>query len=117
MTNKDNGDRGREFVKSVLKFCADIEREIDFNLRNGFDVTVNQLLSLEQAIAQELNRLPITEREILYSFYVEGLRWVQIARRVNYSVTVCKDIRNRGLDKLANHFFQNAIIADYNYPE
>ena len=75
-----------------------------------------QLGALKAAILHELNGLPLHQKTILYDFYIKGLQWVQISGRVNYSATQCKNLRNRGLEILAQNFNGNDLIKNFNYP-
>ena len=75
-----------------------------------------RLEKLKSEIIQELNKLPYTQKSILYDYYIKRLQWVQITTRIHYSGTQCKKIRNRGLDNLAKHFSENGLIKNFNYP-
>ena len=77
---------------------------------------IENLAALNAAILQELNKLPLTQKSILYDFYIQGLQWVQISVRVHYSETQCKKIRNRALDNLTKYFSKNELIKNFNYP-
>lgn len=82
------------------------------DLRGG----IEQLSTLKAAILQELNKLTLPQKNILYAFYIQGLQWVRISAQVNYSETQCKKIRNRALDNLAKHFDKSERIRNFNYP-
>ncbi|MDR1631214.1 MAG: hypothetical protein LBS36_13535 [Oscillospiraceae bacterium] len=75
-----------------------------------------QLYELKDAILRELNKLPLLQKTILYDFYIRGFRWVQVSRRVHYSATHCKKIRNHAVDNLARQFSKNELIKKFNYP-
>jgi len=75
-----------------------------------------RLGKLKTAILQEINKLSLSQKSILYDFYIQGLQWVQIAARIHYSETQCKKIRNRGLDNLAKQFIKIPLIVNFNYP-
>ena len=77
---------------------------------------IEQLERLEAAIITELCKLPLLEKNILTYFYFDNFKWVQIAKRVNYSETQCKKIRNKALDKLGVLFDQNELIKNFSYP-
>ena len=82
----------------------------------GLRTDVERLAALKAAVLQELNKLPLQQKSIVYDFYIQGLQWVQISARVHYSATQCKKIRNRGLDSLAAYFADNDLIKNFNYP-
>ena len=77
---------------------------------------IEQVTKLKVAILQELNKLPLLQKSIIYDFYITGLQWVQISSKVHYGTTQCKKIRNRGLDNLAQYFNKNDLIKKFNYP-
>ena len=152
----------RERVKSILRFCRDIDGEIKHNAKiiqdyedryylpgggtldgmprskyktssptetvalsipdfvRGEVCSLNeqneQLGNLKAAIMQEINKLSLHQKTILYDYYIRGMQWVQISTRIHYGTTQCKKIRNRGLDNLANNFSKIPLIANFNYP-
>lgn len=83
---------------------------------NKLNSEIEQLERLEAAILTELCKLPLLEKNILTYFYFNNFKWVQIAKRVNYSETQCKKIRNKALDKLGVLFDQNELIKNFSYP-
>jgi len=87
-----------------------------YTAMQGIREDIERLAALKAAILTELDKLPLTHKNILYYFYIKGLQWVQISVRVNYSLTQCKKIRNRGLGFLAKHFAENDLIKNFNYP-
>ena len=88
---------------------------ISGEMRN-LEAHIERLAELKAAILQELNKLPLCQKSILYDFYIKGLQWVQISVRVNYSPTQCKNIRNSGLDILGHYFQKNQAIKNFTYP-
>lgn len=77
---------------------------------------IAKLERLEAAILTEICKLPLLEKNVLTYFYLNSFKWVQIAKRVNYSETQCKKIRNKALDKLGVLFDQNELIKKFSYP-
>ncbi len=96
---------------AVLNIPDSASRKMD-ELRSE----IGQLENLQAAILTELCKLPLIEKNVLTYFYFKGMQWVQISRRVNYSETQCKKIRNRGLEKLGGFFDQNELVKNFNYP-
>lgn len=83
---------------------------------NDLRAEIELLGKLQTAILTEIGKLPLLEKNILTYFYFNNFKWVQIAKRVNYSETQCKKIRNKALDKLGVLFDQNELIKNFNYP-
>lgn len=77
---------------------------------------IKQLGKLKAEILTEICKLPLVEKNILTYFYFKGFQWVQISKRVNYSETQCKKIRNKALEKLGGIFDKNEIVKNFNYP-
>jgi hypothetical protein len=135
----------RKRVIEILRYYRNIDETIDLNrriikslqdasifMRCGgahanapqIDETVRiyesankRLGNLKIEIAVELNRLPLRERKVIYEFYICNHRWEQISKQINYGVTVCKKIRNSGLDRLGEHFTRNKTILRHEYPK
>ncbi len=95
---------------TVLNIPAHISRRMEL-LRSE----VERLASLKTAILAEIDKLPLVEKNIIDFFYFKGLQWVQISSRVHYSVTQCKKIRNRALEKLGGFFDQNGLVKNFNH--
>jgi len=72
-----------------------------------------RLNNIKNEITKEYNKLPFLQKKIIYEFYIQGIHWVSISVRIHYSVTQCKNIRNRGLDKLTRLFSQNTVISEF----
>jgi len=64
------------------------------------DKTKFETAEAEAQIINALIPLPYIEKNIIYSFYMRGDKWLQISDLSNYSATQCKNIRNRALDAL-----------------
>ncbi len=76
---------------------------------------IKQFGKLQAAILTEVCKLPLVEKNILTYFYFKRFQWVQISRRINYSETQCKKIRNKALEKLGGFFDENVLIKNFNY--
>ena len=79
-------------------------------------VSNDRLSRLKKEILNEFNKLPYLQQIIIYDFYIVGHQWVQISKHVHYSIAQCKNIRNRGLDRLADYFSSNKTIFKYCFP-
>lgn len=128
----------REGVIQVLKYYTKIDKEVQFNSRiindlkdayNKEDVhdqvlkTINelqnkneQLFRLKMEILKELNTLDITQKTILFEFYIHQEKWVQVIDKVNYCERQCRRERNKAVKKLSEKFANNKLIREYQYP-
>ena len=81
-------------------------------LRKKYKDQTKLLERLYKEIMEEIGRLSYRERKVIYSFYIEDLRWEKIAPGF-YSIRQCKNIRNIALDKLIKQFKSNSTIQRY----
>lgn len=81
-------------------------------LRQKYKDQTKLLEKLYREIMEEIGRLSYRERKVIYSFYIEDLRWEKIAPGF-YSIRQCKNIRNIALDKLIKQFKSNSTIQRY----
>lgn len=96
---------------AVMNIPDSVRRKMD-----ELNSEIERLERLQVAILTELCKLPLLEKNILTYFYLNNFKWVQIAKRVHYSETQCKKIRNKALDKLGALFDQNKLIKNFSYP-
>ena len=75
------------------------------------------LYQVKRAIRQELSKLPYEQKAVIFMFYLEGIKWVQISARIHYSERQCRNIRRCALAVLGRRFLSNKIIAEYVFPE
>ena len=97
-------------ANTAINIPKDISEEV-----REISERLEKLPNLKIAILQELSKLPLLEKSILYDFYISNFSWVRISGRVHYSVTQCKKIRNRGLDSLKRQFAENSTITNFDF--
>ena len=78
-----------------------------------YEAKVQQLQALKAQILQEVSRLKLKEKRIIFDFYMHNLKWEQVAVRNHYSERQCKNIRNTALKSLAPKFSGNSVIVNY----
>lgn len=83
---------------------------------NELNSEIERLERLQAAILTEIGKLPLVEKRIVTYFYFKSFQWVQISNKVHYSVTQCKKIRDRALEKLGIFFDKNYLVKNFNYP-
>lgn len=79
----------------------------------GYEAKVQQLQSLKAQLLQEISRLKLKERRIIFDFYIHNLKWEQVAVRNSYSERQCKNIRDNALATLSQRFEKNQIISQF----
>ena len=96
----------------VLNVPASVQQTISsMNQEN------RKLAEIKGHILSELNGLNYHQKAVLLAFYIDGLQWVQISERLNYSPRQCRNIRDDGLDALGKRFSRNKAISRYRFPE
>ena len=75
--------------------------------------TEKQLQSLKAQLLQEISRLKLKEKRIIFDFYIHNLKWEQVAVRNSYSERQCKNIRDNALATLSQRFEKNQIISQF----
>ena len=59
-----------------------------------YEAKAQQLQALKAQILQEVSRLKLKEKRIIFDFYMHNLKWEQVAVRNSYSERQCKNIRD-----------------------
>ena len=74
---------------------------------------VHVLQRVKSQILQEVSRLKLKEKTIIFDYYIYGMKWEQVAERNHYSDRQCKNIRDTAVDKLAERFGNNEFIREF----
>ena len=74
---------------------------------------VQQLQNLKAQMLQEISRLKLKEKRIIFDFYIHNLKWERVAERNAYSERQCKNIRDNALETLSQRFGKNQIISQF----
>lgn len=105
----------------ILKFYRQINGEIAtcksvFHEDGGaeeYKRKVENLQKLKTQILQEVSRLNLKEKTIIFDYYIHGMKWEQVAEQNNYSARQCKNIRNTAIKKLSERFENNSCIKEF----
>ena len=111
----DGLPHGKGSTSNTTEKAALAVNESDRTAMRGLEERAAQLAELKAAIVCEINKLPFSQKSILYDFYISGYQWVRISIKIRYSATQCKKIRNCGLDNLARQFVGIPIIQKFIY--
>ena len=74
---------------------------------------VKTLQRLKAEVLQEISRLKLKEKTIVFDYYIHGMKWEQVAERNHYSDRQCKNIRDTAVAKLADKFQNNDFIKGF----
>lgn len=78
-----------------------------------YEEKVENLQKLKSQILQEISRLKLKEKTIIFDFYIYGMKWEVVAERNHYSDRQCKNIRDTAAEKLAEKFKNNSCIEEF----
>lgn len=78
-----------------------------------YEEKVRVLQKLKSHILQEISRLKLKEKTIIFDYYIYGMKWEQVAERNHYSDRQCKNIRDTAVEKLAEKFQNNDFIREF----
>lgn len=78
-----------------------------------YEEKVRKLQKMKSQILQEISRLKLKEKTIIFDYYIYGMKWEQVAERNHYSDRQCKNIRDTAVEKLAEKFQNNDFIREF----
>lgn len=78
-----------------------------------YEEKVENLQKLKSQILQEISRLKLKEKTIIFDFYIYSMKWDVVAERNHYSDRQCKNIRDAAVEKLAEKFKNNSYIEEF----
>lgn len=78
-----------------------------------YEEKMQQLQNLKAQMLQEISRLKLKEKRIIFDFYIHNLKWERVAERNAYSERQCKNIRDNALETLSQRFGKNQIISQF----
>ena len=113
-------------VIELLEYYKDIDGEVSiyrkiitdltdqyYNPIREYEEKVQQLQNLKAQMLQEISRLKLKEKRIIFDFYIHNLKWERVAERNAYSERQCKNIRDNALETLSQRFGKNQIISQF----
>lgn len=109
----DGQPKGKNHISRPVESAAmNIPDYVRRDMRE-YEEKVNALQKLKSQILQEVSRLKLKEKTIIFDYYIHGMKWEQVAERNHYSGRQCKNIRDAAVEKLAEKFQNNAIISGF----
>lgn len=74
---------------------------------------IRELQKVKVEILKEVSRLKLQQKNVIFGFYFQKMKWEQVAERTHYSERQCKNIRNAAVEKLLQEFGKNKILTEY----
>lgn len=78
-----------------------------------YEAKVSYLQRAKSQILQEISRLNLKEKTIIFDYYIYGMKWEQVAELNHYSDRQCKNIRDAAVEKLAAKFQNNDFLKGF----
>lgn len=106
----------RGMAGAIIKRTEDVAMEIPNEIRGEireYEERIRELRELKTKILREVSRLNLKEKSIIFDFYINGLKWKQVAERNGYSERQCKNIRDAAVEKLAKYFGNSNTILRF----
>ncbi|MDE6908766.1 MAG: sigma-70 family RNA polymerase sigma factor [Lachnospiraceae bacterium] len=109
----DGQPKGQYHISRPVESAA---LNIPESLRGDMEKYEEKVCVLQEAksqILQEISRLNLKEKTIIFDYYIHGMKWEQVAERNHYSDRQCKNIRNAAVVKLVVKFQSNAFLREF----
>jgi hypothetical protein len=68
------------------------------------EAEIERLQTLRSAIFNAFKILPYYQKQVVWYYYIDGKRWAWVARKVGYSDTQCRNIRDKAVVTLGGIF-------------
>lgn len=109
----DGQPKGQNHISRPVENAAmNIPDDIREDMKN-YEEKVRVLQRVKSQILQEISRLKLKEKTIIFDYYIYGMKWEQVAERNHYSDRQCKNIRDTAVDKLAEKFGNNEFLREF----
>ena len=109
----DGQPHGKNHISNVVEERAIITPDYVREDIRRYKERIESLQRLKSQILQEVSRLKLKEKTVIFDYYIYGMKWEQVAERIHYSDRQCKNIRDEAVKKLAERFDKNADIAHF----
>ncbi len=112
----DGQPKGQNHISRPVENAAMNIRDYVREDMKDYEEKVCRLQRMKSQILQEISRLKLKEKTIIFDYYIYGMKWEQVAERNHYSDRQCKNIRDTAVEKLAEKFQNNDYIREFKKP-
>ena len=109
----DGQPGGKNHISSPTENAALNIPDYVHEIMREYTERIDTLQRLKSQILQEVSRLKLKEKTIIFDYYIYGMKWEQVAERIHYSDRQCKNIRDAAVEKLAEKFERNTEIKGF----
>ncbi|MBB6218011.1 DNA-directed RNA polymerase specialized sigma subunit [Anaerosolibacter carboniphilus] len=110
-------DYSREKIGQTFKINHPVEEEVIHRvekkdmIQRQIDFLNNKLARVDRA----LESLDEVEQKVIISRYLKGRPWYKIAYEVSYNERWCKEVRKRGISKVAVALYGNTALIEHEF--
>lgn len=79
------------------------------------EIEILQKVKVE--ILKEVARLTMKQKNVIFGYYFNKMKWEQVAEWTHYSERQCKNIRDGAAERLMKGFENNRILFEYEIKE
>lgn len=98
----------RPVEDAVMHIPSYVRQEME-----NYETNINYLQRIKSQILQEVSRLKLKEKIIVFDYYIYGMKWEQVAECNHYSDRQCKNIRDAAIKQLLVKFQNNEFLRDF----
>lgn len=78
---------------------------------------IEELQKVKIEILREVSRMTMKQKNVIFGYYFNGMKWDQVAERTHYSERQCKNIRDGAVERILKGFQNNRILYEYEIKE
>lgn len=109
----DGQPKGKNHISHLVESAAmNVPNYVRKDMEE-YEAKVSFLQMAKSQILQEISRLRLKEKIIIFDYYIYGMKWEQVAKRNHYSDRQCKNIRDAAVEKLAAKFQSNEFLRGF----
>lgn len=78
---------------------------------------IEELQKVKVEILKEVARLTMKQKNVIFGYYFNKMKWEQVAEWTHYSERQCKNIRDGAVERLLKGFENNRVLSAYEIKE
>ena len=78
---------------------------------------IGDLQKVKVEILKEVARLTMKQKNVIFGYYFNKMKWEQVAVWMHYSERQCKNIRDGAVERLLKGFENNRVLSEYDIKE
>ena len=78
---------------------------------------IEELQKVKVEILKEVARLTMKQKNVIFGYYFNKMKWEQVAEWTHYSERQCKNIRDGAVERLLKGFEKNRVLCQHEIKE